>query len=369
MGLQAITFVLWFMKHSFRNIGENEAIPFFPFSGNEDEPSVFHIIFSKKTIIDGNDEIVDYEYYLKLTRECVLYEKLTYHHLSQEIKAYNRDGEKILLGDSVPSSDYSLFDDGLRNNCSIVSYASLFKSQKIAKNCINYDFTSNVTLQGMSEIQFDNQLIKDICNDTDMKKRVSELLKMADVGIEDFEFFKISSDELNEVIKQFELKKQNNKIIDFLEEVKKDGWIETVLFSHNLYSEKRKFDSDNESSGTLQFIALCHKILTAFDHGSLLILDEIELKLHQDLIAYIVGLFQNEEINKHKSQLIFSFHNSLLMNILSPEQLWFSEKDDNGNTELFSAIHFDDIDHIHEKNLEKLYRIGRFGAKPRGLGI
>jgi hypothetical protein len=55
------------------------------------------------------------------------------------------------------------------------------------------------------------------------------------------------------------------------------------------------------------------------------------------------------------------------MKILTPEQLWFTEKNDSGHTEIFSASHFEDIKNLHERNLEKLYRIGRFGAKPRGI--
>ena len=55
------------------------------------------------------------------------------------------------------------------------------------------------------------------------------------------------------------------------------------------------------------------------------------------------------------------------MDILQPEQLWFAEKNDRGETELFCAANFEDIENIHKKSLEKLYRIGRFGAKPKAI--
>ena len=98
-----------------------------------------------------------------------------------------------------------------------------------------------------------------------------------------------------------------------------------------------------------------------------MIIDEIELKLHQDLIGYLIGLFMNPIENPHGAQLIFSFHNTALMGLLIPEQLWFTQKHDAGYTEVFCATDFKDIKNLHHKNLEKLYRIGRFGAKPRGL--
>jgi hypothetical protein len=43
------------------------------------------------------------------------------------------------------------------------------------------------------------------------------------------------------------------------------------------------------------------------------------------------------------------------------------KKNDDGQTELFSAADFQDIKDLTKKNLENLYRIGRFGATPRGL--
>ena len=85
------------------------------------------------------------------------------------------------------------------------------------------------------------------------------------------------------------------------------------------------------------------------------------------MIAYLIGLFENPNQNIEGGQLLFSFHNTALMEILQPNQLWFTEKNDQGQTEIFSAADFTDIKDIQQRNLEELYRIGRFGAKPRAL--
>ncbi|ETR73629.1 MAG: hypothetical protein OMM_06827 [Candidatus Magnetoglobus multicellularis str. Araruama] len=120
-----------------------------------------------------------------------------------------------------------------------------------------------------------------------------------------------------------------------------------------------------ESSGSLQFLMLLSHVLNYLDKGTLLILDEIERHLHSDLISLLLSLYKTE--NPNNAQLMFSFHNSAIMDMLLPEELWFTEKSDNGDTTIFSASHFEDIQDIYEKSLEKLYRIGRFGAKPRGI--
>ena len=123
----------------------------------------------------------------------------------------------------------------------------------------------------------------------------------------------------------------------------------------------------SESSGTLQFFALLYRVMLALKQGSLFIIDEIEIKLHQNLVAYLIGLFQNKYENPDGAQLIFSFHNTYFMEILKPSQLWFTEKNDRGCTEIFSAADFKDIKKLHQRNLEELYRLGKFGAKPRGI--
>lgn len=141
-----------------------------------------------------------------------------------------------------------------------------------------------------------------------------------------------------------------------------------LVFTHKIEGNRIDFSSHElESAGTLQFLALLYHILSALKHGRLLILDEIELKLHPNIVAFLLGLFQNSSENPKGAQLIFSFHNTAFMELLVPEQLWFAEKNDDGQTELFSAADFQDIKDLHQKNLENLYRIGRFGAIPRGL--
>ena len=128
-----------------------------------------------------------------------------------------------------------------------------------------------------------------------------------------------------------------------------------------------EFSDIYESAGTLKLLILLERIQFAFNHGNLLIIDEIELRLHQNLIAYLIGLFENPHQNIEGGQILFSFHNTALMEILQPNQLWFTEKNDQCQTEIFSAADFTDIKDIQQRNLEELYRIGRFGAKPRAL--
>lgn len=357
--LQALSFVFWFLKDSFLNQEPDEEIPLDPFCTQKQQATHFHLIFS----IHNND----YEYKLKINKQKVIYESLHYYENEEQQCAYIRQDKTVTFGNKIPKISTS----GLRQNSSIISYAAQDETQIIAKLCKEYIVYSNVTHGGFREEHFKHNLEKMI-EDKYFQSRLSRFLPIADVGIKTIAFKKADEEELNklQVDLQKNLDDENNKhfvkLLEMLQTKIED--IKKLVFTHNIDGQAINFSgSERESAGTLQFLTLLYRILSALEKGHLLILDEIELKLHQNLVAFLIGLFQNPDENPNCAQLIFSFHNAAFMELLKPEQLWFAEKNDDGQTELFSAADFHDIKDLHQKNLEKLYRLGRFGATPRGL--
>ncbi|MEW5986118.1 MAG: AAA family ATPase [Chloroflexota bacterium] len=375
--LQAITFALWFMQDSFFKIEKDAPIPIAPFCTNSDHPTKFHIIFSQEMPSAGEERRVDFEYELSLNEHEVIYETLHYYPLGRKRIAYIRDGREIKIGSSLsrPANDLRSFARDLRRNSSIISYAAQFPSQELAIACKNYQVWSNVTYSGLRELEFNPGILEDLLHDEETYSRTREFLKIADVGIEDIHYEQLHGEPLEQAIR--ELKEMGEeqrralppRLIENLDRVleRQELAIINLWFRHSIDSVLVDFDPDQESSGTQKFLTILHLVIQALQEGSILILDEIELKLHQNLVAYLIGLFENARENLKGAQLLFSFHNTSLMKLLLPEQLWFTEKNDKGQTEVFSASDFEDIKEIHEKDLEKLYRIGRFGAKPRGI--
>ena len=280
---------------------------------------------------------------------------------------YSRSLNEVSFGDSV--TEFSIKD--LKETSSIVSYATNFNSHTVAKKIRDYSsaIKTNVNYQGHKNIEFDAKNLITLSDNDLIKNRTIEIIKLADFGITDF----------------FTADKEKHEIATILGTLRKQGFSKTKLkeleksyenntlsisepfFKHKIGNAHQDFSPIKESSGTIQFFALTSMMLPVLETGGLIVIDEIEIKLHQNLVAYLIGLFQNPEVNKGSAQLIFTFHNSLFMDILQPEQLWFAEKNNKGETELFCAANFVDIEEIHKKSLEKLYRIGRFGAKPKGI--
>lgn len=161
------------------------------------------------------------------------------------------------------------------------------------------------------------------------------------------------------------------------EEIKKvlyqDG--ETTLniyFTHNRYNKEREiigkevFSTErHESEGTQKITELLGLIFLILWGGKLLVIDELDAKLHPLLTRAIIQLFTNPKINPHGAQLVFTTHdtNQLHLDYVRRDEIWFTEKSPIEATELYSHIEFKDFD--PSMDITEQYVNGRYGAIPR----
>lgn len=115
-----------------------------------------------------------------------------------------------------------------------------------------------------------------------------------------------------------------------------------------------------ESAGTMRYYGLGTILNTLLEKNAIIPVDELENSLHPDLFAHFINLFL---VNSTYSQLIFSTHNlqSLDTEDLRKDVVWFTEKRDDGSTELFSL---DDFNIRNGVSFLNAYNAGKFGAKP-----
>ncbi len=119
-----------------------------------------------------------------------------------------------------------------------------------------------------------------------------------------------------------------------------------------------------ESRGTNTYLDLIGIAYRALESGGTLIADEIDVHLHPLLAEQIVSLFNSEKSNPKNAQLIFTTHNTNMMDlrILRRDQIWFTEKDeDTSASELFSL---DEYSVRKDAKVERNYLLGRYGAIP-----
>ena len=125
----------------------------------------------------------------------------------------------------------------------------------------------------------------------------------------------------------------------------------------------------NESAGTLKMFALYPMLQDVLSTGGVLFVDELNARLHPLLVRTFVITFLNPEINTKHAQLIFTSHDSWQLNgnMLRRDEIWFTEKDYDGVSTLYSMADFVDEDVVKirkDENYEKNYLFGKYGAIP-----
>jgi len=133
---------------------------------------------------------------------------------------------------------------------------------------------------------------------------------------------------------------------------------------HRVEGQELPFALAEESAGTQTWFALIGPALTALNSGQILLFDEIDASLHPKLSARLLELFQDPATNPHGAQLIFTTHDTSLLNHLNRDEVWLTEKGDNGATTLTALAEYGGDKVRRSLNLEKAYLQGRFGAVP-----
>lgn len=175
---------------------------------------------------------------------------------------------------------------------------------------------------------------------------IKNLVKKADFGIEDlkYEEFHLTEEKFEELEKSVP-EKMLPSLLEFKEKVGVDFHARTVETMHTKYDAsgqaigKIGFDIDElESVGTRKFFRLSGPIIDTLKRGSVIILDEIDASLHPLLTIALIEMFQDPAINKNRAQLIFSTHDTNLLNpaLFRRDQIWFVEKDHFGASHPYS---------------------------------
>ncbi|MGN9914352.1 AAA family ATPase [Phytohabitans sp. LJ34] len=137
-----------------------------------------------------------------------------------------------------------------------------------------------------------------------------------------------------------------------------------LRFVHRAAGQELLFDLGEESEGTRTWFGLIGPMLWALRRGQVLLFDEIDASLHPKLSARLLELFQDPETNPRGAQLIFTTHDTSLLNHLNRDEVWLTEKGVDGATSLTALAEYGGDKVRRSLNLEKAYLQGRFGAVP-----
>ena len=354
--LEAFAFMRYFVINSSKETIEVE--PFKLSTQTENEQSEFEIIFVHKNVL--------YRYGFEATTDRIISEWLYHKPKTKEVELFYREESTFNTHERSFTKGSTVVKEGLvRDNALLISVAAQF-NEKTAINVLDW-FKRLKTLSGLKESGYQGFTMGKT-EDPKHKLKILELLKAADLGIQDIELQKLDIESLPKGMPK-ELK---DKLIREVREEKKE-YLSDVLTKHKKYNEDLKavgsinFSLENdESSGTRKFFALTGPILDVIENGYTLIVDELDSKLHPNLVCKIVSLFNSKEFNKKNAQLIFNTHDTNLLSTgqFRRDQIWFTNKNKFGEAKLYSLADFKSDEVRKSDPFEDNYIRGKYGAVP-----
>ncbi|MBI5634476.1 MAG: ATP-binding protein [Nitrospirae bacterium] len=352
--LTAMSFMRHMVINSSKDTQASEEIDVDSFKLSEacdGKPSLFEAVF----ICAGGK----YRYGFEVDRQRVQSEWLFHSAKVREAALFTREGDHIQVNESRFKEGKAL-EEKTRENALFLSVCAQFNG-KISKEILAW-FNSIQFIHGASSGIRPLGVTVNMLNDPLQKKRILEMSRIADLGIDDLQGHtkEITLESLPKDMPDEMKKKILSKGIMEIE-------VKTI---HLKYDSKNKevgsvsFDLyDNESAGTLKFLGMAGPILDCLDKGRILVIDELDARLHPLLTRSIVSLF-NSPTNRSNAQMIFASHDTGLLdkNLFRRDQIWLAEKDRYGATILYSMAELKGI--RKEASFGKDYILGKYGAIP-----
>jgi hypothetical protein len=142
-----------------------------------------------------------------------------------------------------------------------------------------------------------------------------------------------------------------------------EGELLVPKFKHVAGKVSADFDLPDESQGTQKLFALAGPLLDIVKRSAVLAIDELDRSLHPLLVRQIVEAFQSETPPGCRPQLIFTTHDTSLLDggLLRRDQIWLAEKREDQSSRL---VPLSDFSPRKNEALERGYLGGRYGGVP-----
>ncbi len=358
--IDALTFFFNFIQSSSKDRQKGELISVIPFMLNQDNfknPTEFEIVF----LLEGTI----YRYGFEANQNEVISEWLYSRKKIKESELFYRDGQDIEVDYKKLEKANPLINAKLiRGNALFLSVLAQFNDD-LASAIILYFNTINC-ISGLNEHEYKNNSIEKVRDDPKKKNVIMELLKGADFGIEDLRYEDVTM-RLNEEHRA-KIAEMRSTLISIDPHI-----LSTIRTKHKVFNDKNEevayteFSMQNdESSGTQKYFYFTGLLLDALERGTPLIVDELDSKLHPNLVCKIIGLFNSNVTNSKNAQLIFNTHDTNLLSadLFRRDQIWFVEKNKYGAARIYSLADFKTDTVRKNESFENNYIRGKYGAVP-----
>lgn len=214
--------------------------------------------------------------------------------------------------------------------------------------------------------------------DSELGPAILKYLKLFDIGISDIKPCKVNLDELTEIPDDV----KEDLLADLTEDAKvllkgpedssyllmlddeKQVTIYKLITVHKRKVDgfEAEIDMTEESDGTQRLLDLIPALIALLQSERVFVVDELERSLHPRLSFKFLELFLNNK-REQQSQIIVTTHEVTLLDLelLRRDEIWFVEKNQDGESVVYSLEEFAPR---YDKDIRKGYFLGRFGAIP-----
>lgn len=299
------------------------AVPFKFDNESKDMPTEFEIFF--------RTEEYEFRYYLALFKEEVIAESLYRKRFGAKRTAmlFEREGDHVDLGPSIKKRKVSTDVNAKMPYLSFL--AITYKLDEITEV---QEWFESCVIRNYANPTAEHQIL--FSEEDEFKKNI--LVFLNDMGID---------------ISDYRLDQETN----------------TLYLQRKIFEKSFELSFMEESDGTKKLIAALPVILMALQEGRLVIIDELDAKLHPKLLRYVISLFKNPDINKKHAQLVFTSHDMSTMKntVFRRDEIWFAAENEGHESEIYSLYEIRREDNERVKNTaayDKQYLEGRYGADP-----
>ena len=360
--LEAAQFMREFMLNSSKESQQGEPIHTESFrlsTKTSGEPSMFEVIF----IYEGDM----FRYGFETTSDIVVSEWLYHRPNTKEIEIFYREEQEFNVHPRLfRKGSFFVKEKMVRPNALMLSVAAQFNDELSEKV---FDWLRKFRqLSGLREESYMGYSMHR-AQEIKEKNKILELLQKADIGIED-----IKVQQLDEASWPNDMPQELREVLS--KKIKEDGatFYDDVKTFHTKYDETNapvdleEFSmKKQESAGTAKYFALTGPVIKALEDGEILFVDELDSKIHPNLVCKLVALFNSAITNPKNAQLVFNTHDTNLLSsgLFRRDQIWFVEKDRYGAATLYSLASFKtDEGGRKGDNFEEKYVSGRYGGIP-----
>lgn len=367
--IRAFWLAVQFIRNAQRTQHENAPIPVQPFLLNDtsrDEPTSFEFIY---TIAD-----VKYVYGFSATRKEIFKEYLYYAPKGQLSMVFERDHQSFTFRDNSEKKRRQLISEAVGPNQLYFAIACTM-NESACQKAMSW-FRENIFFS-RDYTDIPSQLIE-YSEKPDMLAAIKKYAENADVGIQDMNF-EFRNEEIKDASNTGDIPSgivaALTQFAKALSDISNTSEIKLQRSEVNATSYHKGLKSDgsealfglqlaDESDGTRKLMALAPAIERALECGGLLLVDELEKEMHPLMVEMIVSKFQSQSSNPNHAQIIFTTHDTELlnMNLLRKDQLYFADKSKkDGASELYSIS---ELQTPTNENIRKGYLLGKYGGTP-----